>query len=147
MSNPESTTPAAKAPAKKASPRKGQTIDASKSGVTVEMIETMATTKGVHTLTISTTGPSLKVVTDRIRRVPRTRAAQGWYALAVKVTETTDKSVTLAVTNEGTKAIPWPQAQKAKAAAKPAAKKATAKAPAKKAPATANGKAAETPAS
>lgn len=85
------------------------------------LIEKLATGKaGSHELEIDITGTSAKLVTDRIRRVPRVK---GWHALSVEGGTVMGHVLTITVTNTGELAVPWPKkAAAAKPEPKPAAK-------------------------
>ena len=75
---------------------------------------------GTSEVRIDLAGTSEKLVTDRIRRLPRLK---GWNALAVKRTALDGTIATLAITSAGQQAIAWPTKQvEPKPAAKPAAK-------------------------
>jgi hypothetical protein len=83
------------------------TIDGTK-GVTHEQIEKLATNVGTHDLFVAT-DVSLKVVTDRLRRIPRIK---GWNALTVRVGDVKGKRQQLIVTCSTEKAKPWPKPAK-----------------------------------
>jgi DNA-binding protein HU-beta len=107
-------------------------------------IEAAASKAGEYPVRVQLSFTSLKGATDLIRRHPRVK---GLSALSVKVTEATDTSALLAVSNAGTAATPWPV--KATAVKAPAAKSVKAskasKAPAK-ATAASKAKASKAPA-
>src|SRR4051812_30165553 len=119
--------------------------------ITVELIEKIASDPAPTTLVVNIGKTTEKLVTDRIRRIPRIK---GFSALTVKRTDQTGDVITLVITSTQATATPWPTrdavavrnhggardktAKKAPAAkkaapAKSAAKKAPAKTPAKKA--------------
>jgi hypothetical protein len=89
-----------------------------------EAIEKIATgPKGTTAIVVDLDGRTEKVITDRIRRLPRLK---GWRAVSVRKVDVNGSLITFEITSTGLDAAPWPT-KKAAPAPKPAAKRTSAK--------------------